>query len=143
VVEHVLDPQTLLARLMRMLDDNGVLVITTGDADNWLWNLFGANWWYCFHLEHVSFISKPWIEHFCREHGTVALRFEKFRHVDPGPLRFIIDGVLMIIYGLAPGLYLGSVAWLKKLVRREGDINTRGQGISADHIFVALALNKH
>ena len=63
VIEHVENPRDLITTLESLIANNGILILTTGDADNVLWNRFGANWWYCFYPEHIAFVSKRWFDY--------------------------------------------------------------------------------
>jgi len=48
VIEHVVNPITFLRSLRGHLKTGGQAIITTGDADNWLWRIARSNFWYCF-----------------------------------------------------------------------------------------------
>jgi SAM-dependent methyltransferase len=45
VIEHLRDPQAVLARLAAALDPRGVLYIATPDATAWAARVFGRRWW--------------------------------------------------------------------------------------------------
>lgn len=136
VVEHVLNPKLLIDNLMKLLEKDGALIITTGDADNYLWNFFGANWWYCFYSEHISFISKRWLEHYYK---NMILHIENFYYFRPKINRLIIDWALTVFYGIVPRIYLCLGIYLKKIIRRGGDVGPMGVGLSPDHMLVVLA----
>ncbi|KPJ94585.1 MAG: hypothetical protein AMJ53_04930 [Gammaproteobacteria bacterium SG8_11] len=138
VVEHVPNPELLMSQLMQLLGKDGVLIATTGDADNPIWKIFGANWWYCFIAEHITFISKRWLDYYSREHQVKIVRFEKFRYVQLGMMRYLLDGALVLFYGIAPRLFLKMGKVAKKFLARGGKVSPTGPGISADHIFVVL-----
>ena len=140
VVEHVSNPKVLVNNLLKLLEKDGVLIITTGDSENYLWDFFGANWWYCFYLEHISFISKSWLEKFCGE-TTVIVNFEKFFYTHHTHKKLMLEWGLAILYGFAPNFYIWMVRRWKKMSRRPGEVGPRGVGISADHIFVVLSNN--
>jgi hypothetical protein len=93
---------------MTLTTHDGVLIVTTGDADNFLWNRFGANWWYCYHPEHIAFVSKAWFGHFAEKGGWTVARCATFRR---GPIvRYprIATG-LMYCYGWFPALCVLSL----------------------------------
>lgn len=139
VIEHVPNPEALAERLLQLLSKDGALIISTGDADNSMWNLFGPNWWYCFIPEHISFISARWLAYFSGKHRAKILCLEKFRYVRLGTFKYMLDWVLTAFYGVAPRAYLKSGALVKRLLGRSGEFAPRGVGISADHVFVVLA----
>ena len=142
VIEHVVNPQSLVARLVQLLNENGTLIITTGDGDHYLWKFFDANWWYCFFPEHLSFISRRWLQQFTKVSKTKVLYVENFYYSRLPAFRFVIDLGLGILYGFAPDLYLRLAAIGKKAMHRAGGVVPRGVGLSADHLFVVLAKQK-
>lgn len=137
VIEHVPNPKLLVDSLLKLLEKNGVLILTTGDSENYLWKSFGANWWYCFYPEHISFISKSWLEKSYSETATIV-KFEKFVYSHHTPRMLIFEWGLAVLYGLAPSLYIRIGRLWKKMRRRAGEVGPRGVGISADHIFAVL-----
>lgn len=137
VIEHLANPVETVSTLMTLLSSRGVLIITTGDADNSLWNRFGANWWYCLYPEHVAFVSKAWFEYFSDERRWSVTRCATFRRtaVVRHPR---IATALTYCYGWFPSAYLSTVGALRKMLGRSGASNVPGNGISADHILVVL-----
>jgi SAM-dependent methyltransferase len=138
VVEHVPNPLLLIEQLISKLSVDGVLLVTTGDADNDLWNRFGANWWYCFYPEHLSFLSRAWLEYASSISPLSVARCETFRYSNPGALRSVLDRIFVYWYGCFPSTYLLVGRLLNKL-RGRGDITSvPGNGISDDHLFIVL-----
>ena len=138
VIEHVVNPESFLMDLSSMLDKEGILILTTGDAENPLWNLFGANWWYCFIPEHISFISEAWLNYFCGKHLFTIRKIEKFKYRRFRPARYCLELAMMILYGLLPRLYLRILSFAKGILGRSVNIFPRGQGISEDHLFIVM-----
>jgi 2-polyprenyl-3-methyl-5-hydroxy-6-metoxy-1,4-benzoquinol methylase len=62
VIEHVLDPGVFVENALNMLSSNGVLLMTTGDSGNRVWQKQKADFWYCAFAEHISFISEEWLK---------------------------------------------------------------------------------
>jgi SAM-dependent methyltransferase len=120
VIEHVSDPGLLIKKLMGKLNSGGVVIITTGDANNYIWNMFGANWWYCFYPEHISFISKDWLDFFCKKYHTQLLYIEYFRYSKLPIVSFASYFVLTILYGLSAKLYQSFVKVLNEIRGYEG-----------------------
>jgi SAM-dependent methyltransferase len=139
VLEHLANPLTLINELAALLDDEGVLTITTGDADNRLWNRFGANWWYCFYPEHVAFVSETWLGYMSRTTGLTVVCCKTFYYCRKGPIIRIVDAVLTYCYGWFPIAYLRVVGRLKKMLGRRAMTSVPGSGVTADHLFVVLA----
>jgi 2-polyprenyl-3-methyl-5-hydroxy-6-metoxy-1,4-benzoquinol methylase len=142
VVEHMSDPGRLIEDLFSHLADDGILIITTGDADNYLWNRFGANWWYCFYPEHVSFISRAWLDRFSIAHGHFIERCENFRYCPLPGWKLFPATALTYIYGRLPSVYLDVTNWLRNKLGRSEMTSIPGNGISADHLLVVMARNR-
>ena len=65
VLEHIGRPTYFLNLLVEHLCKDGVLIIGTGDIDSFMARKAGANWWYCFYPEHISFTSIKWFKRYC------------------------------------------------------------------------------
>ena len=139
VVEHVSNPRTLIKGLLQHLTEHGRLILTTGDADNTWWNRFGANWWYCFHPEHIAFISKPWLEFMESRTELRTIQVQKFRYRQLGPIKKFVHGLFMLLFGLLPSIYLSVRNTARRIVSRPNVASVLGNGVSADHIFVVLS----
>lgn len=140
VIEHVLDPGAFLDRLAKLLRNDGVIILTTGDADAPLWRLFGANWWYCFHPEHVSFISKRWLAVQAGAGPLSVRQCSRFRYTRLPASRWLMDAFLAVSYGLFPRVYIAAMTVARRLLGRPGGVPVRGVGLSADHLLVVLSL---
>jgi SAM-dependent methyltransferase len=139
VIEHVTNPMSLVRELSSKLSDKGVLLITTGDADNYLWNRFGANWWYCFYPEHIVFVSADWIQYVSEAAGVSVVDCETFCYFDLSRTRRILDLVQVHVYGAFPTAYLGLVRLLRSMLGRPDSQSIPGAGTSRDHLFVVLS----
>lgn len=139
VVEHMTNPLNLVDKLAALLTDRGILIITTGDADNFLWNRFGANWWYCFFPEHVTFLSKSWFEYLAQKNGLSIFRYQVFRYCSKRAVRRIIDAMFMYFYGWFPTSYLFLANTLLKALGRPSVASVPGIGVSADHLLIVLS----
>jgi SAM-dependent methyltransferase len=138
VIEHIANPKLLVEQLMSKLTDSGILILTTGDADNYLWNRFGANWWYCYYPDHIAFISRDWLEYVSGAVGISIVRCDAFRYFEHSLPRRILDSMLIYFYGLFPTAFLGLVRSLRKMLGRSGSTSIPGAGVSRDHMFVVL-----
>lgn len=139
VVEHMMNPSEIVDKLAALLANDGILIITTGDADNYLWNRFGANWWYCFFPEHVTFLSKAWFDHLAQENGLSILRYQVFRYCRKAAVRRVIDAMFMYFYGWFPTVYLRLANTVSKAIGRPPIASVPGIGVTADHFIIALS----
>lgn len=138
VVEHVRNPEMLLNQLSNLLTENGILIITTGDADNRIWSCLGANWWYCFYPEHIAFISRTWLKYYSKKNRLSVKHSETFRYLRLCSPRYVLDILFVYFYGFFPTAYLRLVNSLKKILGRPSATSVAGAGVSADHLLVVL-----
>jgi SAM-dependent methyltransferase len=134
VIEHVPSPRRLLAELLARLAEGGLLVITTGDGGHALFRLAGARWWYCYYPEHISFVSRRWLQVHAASCGGRLLGAESFDYLE------------------APGRARRWWAWIKYMARpahharkreaqrqRTGsDPGVPGIGLARDHLLLTL-----
>lgn len=139
VIEHMANPLYFIDKLAALLTNRGILIITTGDADNALWNRFGANWWYCFYHEHVTFLSKAWFNFLAPTKGLSILRYQLFHYCRRTAVRRAIDAIFTYFYGFFPTVYLLLANALQKLRDRSSVANVPGNGVTADHFLIVLA----
>jgi SAM-dependent methyltransferase len=139
VIEHVYSPRDLLERLADRLASNGAIIVTTGDGNATLWRTFGANWWYCFYPEHISFISKAWVEHALCKEGWNLISQELFRYRHPGLLMRSIELLFTCLYGFFPRAYLWIGNTLRTWMGRGALTSVPGNGITRDHLMVVLS----
>ena len=62
VIEHIVHPFEFLQRVRNALAPRGVIIIMTGAADSAPFRVFGRHYWYSSLPEHVSFLSRRWLE---------------------------------------------------------------------------------
>lgn len=134
VIEHVPSPRRLLAELLERLSEGGLLVVTTGDGGHPLFRLAGPRWWYCYYPEHITFISRRWLQAHVAPCGGRLLAAESFDYLE------------------ATSRAQRWRAWLKYLARpahharkrqaqlqRTGiDPGVPGIGLGRDHMLVAI-----
>lgn len=140
VIEHFPDPGRQLATLIDVLVPGGMLVVTTGNADAFLWRIAGARWWYCYFPEHLAFISERWMRDWLRRSGSGAhlVQAIAFRHRRLSPLRRVVESGLLLAYLAAPGLYARLVGRLRRVFGRGATVYPPGSGLTRDHVLLAL-----
>lgn len=80
VIEHLIQPHIFIKDIVTKLNPNGLLIISTGNASNGLWKLFGGRYWYCAFPEHISFISPEWINGITKNYPLSLLELTDFPH---------------------------------------------------------------
>jgi SAM-dependent methyltransferase len=138
VIEHLENPLVFLEHLRSRLTPQGRLLITTGNSDAWLWKLLGANFWYCYFPEHISFIGTRWLHSMSERVGLRVTQMIPFNYmfdaVTPGSVRTLISA---LSYAAAPQVYRR----LHRSVRGEmpQGFTPPGCGASKDHLFCVLS----
>lgn len=138
VVEHLPDPRALFDVLEPKLAEGGVIVVSTGDADNPLWNRFDANWWYCFYPEHIAFVSQAWVERALIPRGWSMRHCQRFRYHRFDRTRRMLEFAFACAYGWCPRAYLYILGAIKRWSGREAVTSVPGNGVSADHLLFAV-----
>jgi SAM-dependent methyltransferase len=138
VIEHVMDPLAFLRQLRARLNPGGLLMLTTGNCDAWLWRMFGSRFWYCYFPDHISFIGNRWLEVMPARAGLKLLQSVPFNYGARGfsgaALRSLLGAGL---YACSPQL----LRWVRRSVggaRLDGS-PPPGSGASRDHIFCVMS----
>lgn len=143
VIEHVIDPSALVRQLLPLLAQGGVLIISSGDAAHPDWRRYGANWWYCYHAEHIAFVSRDWLTHLGTSLPVAVLECENFAYRSLSPSRRRLEGALMRFYGRMPRTYLALKRVTQRLRGRHGGVAVvPGNGVGADHLLIVLAMKQ-
>lgn len=115
VVEHLRDPSAVLAMLRRYLAPGGLLVLETGNYENWLREAEGDDW-SLYLLDHHFYFTPSSLEKV-----TKAAGYSSFEVMDAGritpPKRWIINRPIR--YLSAWGHYVRA----KRRWPEHGDIN--------------------
>lgn len=141
VLEHLEHPEPLLTRLFEKLTEKGILIVSTGDAGNRLWNFFGANWWYCYYPEHISFLSESSMSFICRKNNHKIMRFQRFTLVASGFRRRIFAIAMTLGYGYLPRLCVSLLATALRVRSQRYRAISLGRGAGADH-FLAIIVRQ-
>lgn len=139
VIEHVPSPRLLLAQLLARLTPTGVLVITTGDGNSWLWRMLGARFWYCYYPEHIAFVSQRWMEHHAPSLGADLRGAQTFNYYEGAPLgQTMKRWKQMLRWLLFPSLHVRRQR--RRFERHGSDLGLPGIGLTRDHLMLVLGL---
>lgn len=112
VIEHLDDPRKALRRLRRMLKDNGLLMINTGDVGSILAQLEGKRWHFFVPPQHFFFFSRRTISMLLDQAGFKVIQIDyKGKWVS---LRYLFN-LYKQIYANALGKFLYNVIGLSPL----------------------------
>lgn len=88
VIEHVLDVEKFLNQCLAHVNENGLLIISTGNPGCFFWkSVFKSKFWYNFFAEHVTFPSYNYYLEFAKGHRLqppeqIRFRYLKLKSVD-------------------------------------------------------------
>lgn len=122
VIEHTVDPAQFIRSALALLKDDGMLLITTGDADNPLWKRVKADFWYCLFAEHISFISREWLRRNAHELGYRIAHLQLFTY-EP--------------VSLAKKLAKQALLWGSRLLQTRPGAYWSAH-VSRDHLFAVI-----
>ncbi|GHC05676.1 class I SAM-dependent methyltransferase [Thermomonas carbonis] len=80
VVEHLPDPSAGLAAAARLLKPGGTLMISSSDLDAWTWRWLGSGHWYLQTPQHLSVISKKFLDYVARRESLKMSDFHAIPH---------------------------------------------------------------
>jgi SAM-dependent methyltransferase len=109
VIEHTHNPLAFLSELTRVVSDNGVIIVSSGNNEAFTWRLLGARYWYCTLAEHLTFISPRWCEWVAPRVGLTVHKMLKFPHAE-GTWRASFTQMLSnLFYAASPS----GFSWLR------------------------------
>jgi SAM-dependent methyltransferase len=129
-IEHLPNPLEFLRQMRAHLRPGGLLVVTTGDCDTWLWQWSGSRYWYCQFPEHISFIGSRWVQSQPRAADFRLTTLTRFNYLGGG---LHLPRILAAVANqLSPDFY----GLLRRLAGRPrgGDVPP-GNGALRDHML--------
>lgn len=139
VVEHLVDPLELVKIAITKLSDGGQLIISTGNASSFAWNLFGGRYWYCSFPEHIRFISPDWLANIAEIHSLNIVDLQYFPHINPN----VSKAESWVRFGGRCVKACAEVAYAKVFGDRGGSPKCKlgFPGVVNDHMLVILEVN--
>ena len=106
VIEHVLNVEVFLADALVHVKDNGLLMIATGNPDNFFWkSMFKAKFWYCSYPEHLVFPSYKYFCEFARSHGLKRPEQTRIRYTSLRSVARLSMFLRYVLFSFFPVLY--------------------------------------
>lgn len=100
VVEHLPDPAAGIAQAARMLKPGGVMMLSSGDLDAWTWRWLGSGHWYLQTPQHLSVISRRFLEQFAPRHALVLADVARIPHRHSARSARLGEGIEAIYWGM-------------------------------------------
>jgi SAM-dependent methyltransferase len=93
VFEHMLHPDDVMERLLALLKPGGRLLISTGNADHWSWQLLGPRHWYLHTIQHLCVGSKKYFSAYCQRHRLMLESCQHHSHRTSSICERLIQGI--------------------------------------------------
>lgn len=138
VVEHVLDVETFLVDALAHVNNNGLLIISTGNPDCFYWRrMFKARFWYSSYAEHLVFPSYKYCCEFSKRHNLPLPEQICFKYINFN-FRASFFGIFhQLVFAISPALHR---SWIKLRRSMKGntvpmstDVPLSAAGVFTDH----------
>jgi SAM-dependent methyltransferase len=141
VVEHVLDVESFLIESLSHVNDNGLLIISTGNPDCFYWRkIFKARFWYNSFAEHLVFPSYKYFFEFSKRHNLPAPERILFKYEDLNLFSSISIFLHQLIFAFSPAAYHTLIKlrrYMKgKAIPMAKDVPLGAAGIFTDHQII-------
>jgi SAM-dependent methyltransferase len=138
VIEHVLDVESFLADSLSHVNNNGLLVISTGNPDCFYWRkIFKARFWYNSFAEHLVFPSYKYFCEFSKRHNLPAPERIPFKYEDLHFFASIYIFLHQLFFAISPVIYRALVRMRRNIrgnaIPKAKDIPIGTAGIFTDH----------
>ena len=98
IIEHTSNPDQFINSVLRILSDDGILLITTGDSANSIWQKVNGAFWYCTYAEHISFISEQWLQLNSGVNKFRIAHLQRFKYENRNRLKTVAKLCLIHLY---------------------------------------------
>lgn len=121
IIEHVRDPRGILINLRKVLKNDGIIIIQTGDADSLWAKIMKKNWHFFAPPQHLYFFSKKTLKEMLTQSGfKVIYVYKEGKYVS---LRYILHMTQYMnipkigdyLYKLTANSPIGKIPFLVKL----------------------------
>ena len=75
VIEHIVDPLSMLRRIHDYLAENGRVIITTPDVSSIMARLLGKHWWH-YRVAHVGYYNRETLQRIMERAGFVPIKWK-------------------------------------------------------------------
>jgi len=115
VIEHVVDPSTLLEKAYAQLVPGGMIIISTGDPECPAWRqIFKSKYWYVSFPEHITFPSVGFYRLWCDAHHAVVQKKMSIRYRALSGWRLGVCFLMQAVFYLSPTAF----SWVGQVMDR-------------------------
>jgi SAM-dependent methyltransferase len=143
VIEHVVDPASLLADAYAHLAPGGKIIVSTGDPQNSMWrNVWKSKFWYVSFPEHITFPSALFCQNWCTQNNAVMGGKLTLRYRVLSRWRMAISFLTQAVFYFSPVVF----SWIGRILARMGVMPTMERqfyspgipGLFLDHHIIVI-----
>lgn len=145
IIEHTYSPEKLLTDLSNLINVDGLIILSSGNTESFLWKMAKSKYWYCSIPEHLSFINISWAYYIADKLNLEIRHISKFAHSGnanmANSLREMLKYMIYLIFPYGYG-YFRKV--YNKLLRKQNRIDNSVychppcEMNCKDHIFIVF-----
>jgi len=146
VIEHSDDPLNFLTSTSNITNENGLIIIATGNTECPTWKLSRGRYWYCAVPEHLSFINVSWAYAAAKKLNLQIEHIERFSSAEQNSKsQFLLETIKNVTYLISPALFK-KLKKIKHYDSHKKDVNNVDRypphwGRSRDHLIVIFRKN--
>jgi SAM-dependent methyltransferase len=139
LIEHLENPRIVLQKITKVLKDNGLIVIQTGDAGSMWTKFMGKNWHFFAPPQHFFFYSKNNIKELLSQSGFEVVKIQKMgKWVS---LRYLFhmmryinkDSIGDILYNFTAKNFIGQIPVFMRMNDNMIVIGRKKSGVKNSH----------
>lgn len=105
VIEHVENPLKFLGLIASITKENGIIIVSSGDTDTFVWRITKGKNLYCANSEHIAFINAPFCIYAAKKLNLRIIQMQRFIHSGEFiGTKLILDSFKNIIYLTMPNI---------------------------------------
>lgn len=146
IIEHTKDPFQFLLSLVKVMKNDGYLIITSGNTNAFSWRIMRGRYWYCAIAEHISFINNKWCYSVAKKLNLQVIEIFRFSH--SGKTKFknkISETIYNLLYRTHPSAYSFVMRLRSYMAMRHNSYTGKelrrdypNWSTAKDHIFVVF-----
>lgn len=144
VFEHLTEPTTFLASLVRNLKPGGHLILATGDGDNSLCRESPAEFWYFRNIEHVCMLTRSFAGYLERRLNLQVTRWLVSSHYDSSFHQRLVKKLRLFAFrqaGAQTVLWRAFLRFLPLVGRAARWKECPAYELGEDHVVVVFSKN--
>ncbi len=147
VIEHVTDVDEFMGNALRHVNENGLLIISTGNPDCIFWKkVFKSKFWYNSFSEHLTFPSIKYFSSYCKRVGLIKPVQVHFSYLKCSFGWKLMLCMSQIIFFISPAIFRISERILRKIIGKADRLNLEfglaAGGLFTDHHVIVIRNEK-